>query len=461
MWGIELKRKSELSLARQIYGEIRNLIFSGQLEPQETLPSTRELARQLAVSRNTVTEAYEMLAAEGFVVSRQGAPTRVAKGLNLNKLHLPQLREKAHRDGEVIKADFQTGRPDIRHFPRSIWNRSLHKSAEELPLSELSYTGPEGLQSLRQEIASWLFRSRGIIVNAHDLFITAGATHALHLLADLLACGGKEMLIEDPCHVGMLRVLQARRYPIRPVPVDEHGLRTDILESCEACAVYVTPSHQFPLGGILPASRRAALMHFARKNNLYIIEDDYDSEFRYSGAPVSPLYSMDPERVIYVGTFSKILFPALRIGYVILPQQIQGRWRYLRTHSDVQNPPFEQGALADFIASRKLDRHIHKMRRLYGQRRQVLLDSLRETFDEEWKVWGDAAGLHMALQFPGKCFDQEFFRHCKKHGISLATVDYHSIEKGRHLDKLLLGYGHLEPEEIRQGITILKELIIK
>lgn len=461
MLGIQLQRKSEISLARQIYQAIRDLITTGQLKAGEALPSTRELAKQLGISRNTVCESYDMLLAEGFVVSRQGAPTRVAEGSSLEKTVMPEEPRKAGHQPQMIKADFQTGRPDLRCFPWSAWNRSFRKSMEELPLEQLNYTGPEGLLSLREEVAAWLFRSRGITVDPGNLFITTGATHGLHLLACLLASEGKELLIEDPCHLGMLRVLQSKGCPIRPVPVDRQGLQTKGLRSSGACAVYVTPSHQFPLGGILPAERRADLVRLAREKDLFIIEDDYDSEFRYVGPPISPLHTMDPQRVIYVGTFSKVLFPALRVGYVILPRELQSRWRYLRTHTDVQNPPFEQTALAEFLATRKLDRHVQKMRRIYGRRRQVLLDTLKENFGVEWYPWGDAAGLHMAIEFPGRRFDTDFYRNCLKQGLRVTPVDYHSIVKGKHLDKLLLGYGHLEPEEIREGISLLGECLRK
>ncbi|GAB6152738.1 PLP-dependent aminotransferase family protein [Desulfosporosinus burensis] len=371
---------------------------------------------------------------------------------------IEQLKETMPQ-AQSFRADFKTGQPDLRYFPRYQWQQLFVKAFEKMPLNQLGYSGPEGLLSLREEIAAWLFRSKGLAVSSQDIFITAGATQALHLIADLLSTEGREMLIEDPCHIGMLRALQGKGYSMRPVPVDALGLQTEYLDGRGACAVYVTPSHQFPLGGILPAKRRAALIRFARENNLYIVEDDYDSEFRYCGAPVSPLYSMDPQRVIYVGTFSKVLFPALRIGYVVLPQQLHSQWRYLRIHADVQNPPFEQAALAEYLHTRKLDRHVQQMRRVYGQRRHVLLQTLDETFRKAWHPWGDAAGLHLALEFPGMRFDNEFAQRGRNYGIRVTPVEYHSIRKGKHLDKLLIGYGHLEPDEIRNGILLLHDFM--
>ncbi|QDR79396.1 PLP-dependent aminotransferase family protein [Sporomusa termitida] len=451
MWGIALQRHSEVALARQLYQILREKMTDGQLRPGEALPSTRELAKQLALSRNTICEAYEMLAAEGYIISSQGAKTRVADGLQLEKA-APAFTENTPPAAPAIAADFQTGRPDIRQFPRHLWLQLLRKATNELSPQLWGYSGPAGLPVLRREISAWLYRSRGLAAEPQDIFITAGATQGLKLLAG----EGQAMILEDPCHSGLRQVLQNRGISIYPVPVDRQGLQTGNLNRNGACAVYVTPSHQFPLGGILPASRRAELVRYARENGLYLLEDDYDSEFRYAGPPVAPLYSLDPQQVIYIGTFSKILFPALRIGYVILPRRLQARWRHLRTYADVQNPPFAQAALAEFLQNRKLDRHIQNMRRLYGHRRHILLQTLTAMFGPGWSAWGDTAGLHLAVEFPGMRFDDMFVRHCQSKGLRLATVETHCLRKGEHRDKLLLGYGHLEPAEIKQGLALLR-----
>lgn len=458
MWGIILNRQSEMPLKRQIYQSLRDQIINGRFEAGETLPSTRELAKYLNISRNTVCEAYEMLLAEGFILNRQGAPTRVAQGVYVEKA--PSLRsQKDPISAPILSADFRTGQPDLRHFPQYLWQQTILKTSRDIPLNQLGYTGPKGLPRLREEISAWLFRSRGLTVEAQDVFITAGATHALHLIANLLCKERQDILIEDPCHSGMLQTFLNKGCSILPIPVDAEGLQIDCLSGKQAGAIYVTPSHQFPLGGILPAARRVSLIRFAREHGVFIIEDDYDSEFRYGGEPIAPLYAMDSQQVIYVGTFSKVLFPALRIGYVLLPRQLHTRWRDLRTHTDVQNPLFEQAALAELLSARKLDRHIRRMRKIYGERRRILLKTLEEAFGNIWRVWGDSAGLHLAVEFPGKCFDDTFLQDCVRNGIGLTTVESHCIQKGRHLDKLLLGYGHLEPEEIRKGILFLSDLM--
>ncbi len=459
MLGIELNRKSELQLWRQIYLRLKELMISGHLSAGEVLPSTRELAKDLHVSRNTVCEAYDLLIAEGYVISRQGAPTRVADNLCIEQVEGEPLPKKSQA-APPISVSFRTGRPDLSQFSRFLWQQLLHKASLELPLEAFGYTGPQGLPELRAEIAAWLFRSRGIKVLSDNIFITAGATQGLHLIAELVCGGGQKILMEDPCHVGMLGTFTNKGCTIVPIPVDVEGIQTAYLSNHKnAGAIYVTPSHQFPLGGILSASRRAALIRFARENDLYIIEDDYDSEFRYSGEPVAPLYTMDTQRVIYVGTFSKSIFPALRIGYVILPYQLQKRWSVLRTHMDVQNPPFEQAALAEFLRTRKLDKHIQKMRKIYSERRKVLLKSLEDTFGMEWIAYGDSAGLHVAIDFPGMQFDEVFKSNCLANGLYITPVESHCIEKGRHQSKLLIGYGHLEPDIIKTGVKLLYDII--
>jgi len=459
MWGIILDAEKEQPLKRQLYEAIKSRILSGQLKASDTMPSTRVFSKTLNISRSTVVEAYDMLLSEGYIVSRQGAPTRVAEGLGLDKPTLPDRPMKSTPIG-LLKADFHTGRPDLRQFPQYLWRQLLNKAAGELPIELYGYTGPQGLPALRSAIAAWLSRSRGIEVHPDDIFITEGATHALHLLAELLCTDGKKILMEDPCNSEMLQTFLHRGCQVVPIPADAHGVQTQFLpDGTGACAVYVTPSHQFPMGGILPASRRATLIRYARENDLFIIEDDYDSEFRYCGEPIAPLYTMDPLRVVYIGTFSKVLFPALRVGFAIVPAQLQARWSQLRTHTDVQSPLFEQAALTEFLLLKKLDMYVLKMRRIYGQRRKVLLEALKENLALDWTASGDAAGLHVAINFPELDFDDTFMNTCLQHGVYITLLEKHCIEKGRHRSALLLGYGHLEPDEIRSAVRLLADLI--
>ena len=454
MLGIELDRQSASSLKRQIYTQLKARIAGGLLKAGDEVASTRELSRALGVSRNTVGEAYEMLLAEGWLISRPRSPTRVAEALCLPASAGTAPEQVAGTP--PVRYSFRTGQPELRNFPRYQWLQTLRRSAGLLAPDAYGYTGPQGLHSLREEIAAWLFRSRGLSAPPEDIFITAGATHALHLACDVLELSGRKVLTEDPCHSGMLQTFLDRRCAIVPIPVDSHGLRTELMAGAgDVAAIYVTPSHQFPLGGILTAPRRAALIRFARETGAMIIEDDYDSEFRYGGSPVAPLQSADPLRVVYVGTFSKVLFPALRIGYAVVPGPLQARWRRLRTHDDVQNPTFEQAALSEFLRSGKLDSHARKMRKLYGGRRETLLEALTAAFPGA-KAVGDAAGLHAAVEFPGRSFDEAFRQRALQAGIEVTPAETHCIVKGRLAGTLLLGFGHLEPEELREAVTALR-----
>lgn len=464
VWGIRLRRGDEISLSRQIFVGARDAILDGRLMPGEILPSTRQLALQLGVSRNTVCEAYDMLLAEGFLVSRQGAPTRVADGLIAQdpirtcKREIPASAAGIPPAALPIAHDFQTGRPDLREFPWALWSRLVKEAGESLPPSARGYGEAQGFAPLRREIARWLFRSRGMPVEEEHIFITAGATQALHLLADLLPRREEGLFaLESPSHPAAHAIASARGFSPCWMPVDRQGARIEVLEGQRVDAVYVTPSHQFPLGGILPAPRRSALIRMAEAQGFYIIEDDYDSEFRYAGAPISPLYALDQGagRVIYVGSFSKTMFPALRLGFAIVPPALQKEWRTRRTYLDVQNPVLEQAALALFFQSRHWDKHIRRMKKLYGHKREILLKAISQGFGGTAQPWGDSAGLHLALQFPGESFKEEFIRDSRLAGIRINPLSVYCPGQGDHKDKLLLGYGHLNPREIHDGIEAL------
>ncbi|AKL94736.1 transcriptional regulator GntR family [Clostridium aceticum] len=458
MWGIELQKKSKISLARQIFLSLKQRILTGEIAQGEELPSTRELAKGLGVSRNTVCDAYDMLLTEGFIVSRQGALSRVAEGLHIVQKEVVSLKE--HKKEHVpVRWDFKTGQPDLSLFPWPLWSQMIRHATNTLSAQQLEYSGPKGYEPLCQEIAHWLMRNRSIDVNPEDIFITSGATQAFHLLVDILYKEDYAFALENPSHPGIHTVLQDRGHLLQWMPVDQQGANISCIRDKDISAVYVTPSHQFPLGGILPATRRAALIRLASEKDFYVIEDDYDSEFRYSGAPVSPIYSMDSSRVVYVGTFSKTLFPSLRIGFTILPKPLQAKWKHYRNFMDVQNPVLEQVALTEFLRKRKMDKHIQHMRRIYAEKRNVLLNAVEHSFCNAVQFWGDASGLHVALQFPGMEFTKEFMLSCQNAGIRIQAVSQYCSVQNNHTDKLLMGYGHLNNTQIRKGVKALFQLI--
>lgn len=459
MWGIELDRGGEIGLAQQIYLTLKAGILSGRIAQGEALPSTRELAKALNVSRNTVCTAYDMLWTEGFTVNRQGAPTRVADGLCVPPAPKAKVGKAEAEPKQEIRWDFKTGQPDLSVFPWKQWNECLKSASEHLSAAQFAYSGPQGYAPLCAEIAGWLLRARNMRVAPEDVFITSGSTHALYLLVDILYREGRAFALENPSHPGVRTVIGDRGYPIRWMPADAQGADISALDGQAISAVYVTPSHQFPLGGILPASRRAALIRLASEKDFYIIEDDYDSEFRYTGAPVSPICAMESARVCYVGTFSKSMFPALRIGFAVLPKALQARWRHSRNYLDVQNPMLEQAALAHFLQTRKMDKHVRRMKRLYGEKRAALLQAVRDAFGEAAIPMGDASGLHIALQFPGLTFGEPFLNNCKAAGIRITPVSRYCAAEAEHEDMLLLGYGHLSAAQIETGVQALRGVI--
>lgn len=461
MWEVELRHKSEISLARQIFLHLSEGILTGRIARGEALPSTRELAKNLGVSRNTVCEAYDMLLTEGFIVSHQGAPTRVAEDLYIGNRGTGLQKAPAAAESKATRMvwDFKTGQPDLSRFPWQLWTQTMRQAVDQISMHELGYSGAQGYKPLCAEIADWLLRSRGITVEAEDVFITAGATQALHLIADLLYRPGRSFALENPSHPAIHTVITDKGYPFEWMPVDGQGAEIEFLAGKRISAVYVTPSHQFPLGGILPAGRRTALIRLAAANDFYIIEDDYDSEFRYSGSPVSPIYAMDSARVIYIGSFSKTLFPALRIGFAVLPKPLQRQWKHYRNYMDVQNPIVEQATLAEFLRKRKLDKHVQRMRRIYSEKREILLSSLEDVFGGSVSAWGDASGLHVALQFPGVVFGEQFVRDSNQIGLRIYPLAYYCPTPNEHHDKLLMGYGHLSHAQIQEGVQALHRLM--
>jgi GntR family transcriptional regulator/MocR family aminotransferase len=462
MWGIELQYNNEISLSRQIFISFKERIVKGEISQGEALPSTRELAKGLGVSRNTICEAYDMLWTEGFIISRQGAPSRVAEGLHIihkNTHKKVKFPKDTGREDVPILWDFKTGQPDLSLFPWLLWSQMIHNAANSLSIQQLAYSGTKGYEPLCKEITHWLLRTRSMIVNPEDVFITSGATQALHLLVDILHKEGQAIALESPSHQGIRTIIADKGYLLEWMEVDHQGADISLLKEKDISAVYVTPSHQFPLGSILPAGRRAELIRLAIEKNFYVIEDDYDSEFRYSGAPVSPIYAMDPSRVIYVGTFSKTLFPALRLGFVVLPKSLQREWKHYRKYMDVQNPILEQAGLSEFLNKRKMDKHVQRMRRLYGEKRKVLLHAMEQNFGSTVKPWGDASGLHVALQFLGMEFGEQFIEDCRKAGITIYPVTHYCPMQNTHKDKLLMGYGHLSHVQIQEGIQALHRLI--
>lgn len=460
MTWILIDRTAALPLSRQIYGRIRNQILHGELRSGEKLPSTRELASSLHVSRNVIVEAYEQLLAEGYIEGRHGSGTYVADGTYMDLT--PQqtgvsdhsFSEPEPMPNELI--DFRHGIPALNLFPRKLWGELAKRICMESPDGAFSYGRPEGRLELRTVLTRYLYRTRGVVCDPDQLIITTGATQALTLIPKLLAREGSDIIIEDPITHEIHTLFTHPGTRIYPVSVDEQGIRTDLIETgLNPSFIYITPSHQFPLGGVLPIPRRVQLIQYAVKTGCYIVEDDYDSEFRYEGAPVSSLQGLAPERVIYIGTFSKILSPALRMGYIVLPRNLIEAGRDLKWLTDLHTPSLEQLILARFIEEGHLERHILKMKKVYKKRRDFLVRSLKETFGNQVKIIGNSTGLHLVAEFAGVDFDTPLLHQIEDNGVKVYPVHVHAVDKFKYRQQIIMGYSNLSEAQIAEGVQRL------
>ena len=457
MLGLILDRNAPRTLGRQLAEVLRGRILSGELPGGSRLPATRTLAEALGLSRSLVVEVYEQLQAEGYLEGRQGSGCYVAPGARIEerpRQEAPLADRPAGLPAGCIS--FVTGLPALDLIPWDAWGKALREAAPRL--SRSAYGDPEGLPELRAALADYLYRSRGLRVSAEDVCVTSGSTQALSLMARLCCTETQGALLEDPCHTAMRELLRVSGVPILPQPVDSQGLRVDCLPATEGGMAYVTPSHQFPLGGVLPAPRRASLVAWARSHGVTILEDDYDGEFRYGGPPLLPLRESDPEGVAFASTFSKSFSPALRLGCVVLPARLRSRWRELKHCSDVHCPTIEQAAMADFLASGRMERHIHRMRKVYAARREALLEALESTFQGRAEVFGTAAGIHVSVRFPGITFDRERMQRLHAAGVNVQPVHTHGLQDPTPWqDTVLMGYGNLQEQTIRKGVQRLEQ----
>lgn len=461
LW-MSVDRESKVTMTRQVFQQIRKKILDGELGAGMRLPSTRELAAELKVSRNIMVEVYEMLLAEGYATGLQGSGTYVAEGASIIRAsselaggsNISRSRKK-----EKVVVDFRSGLPALDLFPITKWGSIYRELCGSVDIASLGYGSPAGCPELRSALTLYLHNTRGVSCKAENMIITTGAVQALQLLTNLLLSRGDRVLLEDPSNHDLQRIFSYSGAVIQPVPVDSRGIRTDLLNASEnARLVYVTPSHQFPLGGLLPIQRRIELVNFARATSCYIVEDDYDSEYRYEGPAVSSLQSLDPDRVIYVGTFSKILYPSLRIGYLVLPESLVTACTRLKRHSDYQTPLLEQRTLARFIEDGLLSRHIRKMKNVYRGRQDILVECLKKAFGSHCSISGNSTGLHLIAEFDFKITGEMLYR-LKYAGVRVYPVELHSIARGDHANKLIMGYGHLTEEQIREGVGKLAVIL--
>lgn len=459
MFGFKIDRNSQLSFALQLENQIRAAILQGKLSAGDGLPPTRALAKDMQIARNTVIQAYEQLLAEGYLVSREGAGTYVAEigKLPSPKLQPYHLKKETPLSRDII--DFDAGNTDMDAFPRIPWARLLKEACLEAEDQAFTYHYYAGYPKLRQAIRDYVYRMKGIRCEEEQIVIVPGAAGGLELLAKVFERKKNKIIIEDPCIHFVKKIFSDHKYELCPVGVDNQGLEIENLcKFDEVDLIYVVPSHQFPIGGVFPAPRRIALLQYASERNAYIIEDDYDSEFRYKGEALQALRNLNQERVIYIGSFSKIFAPALRMGYMILPSHLCEQVTYQLQESNLWVNPIEQYAMAEFINQKLMDRHIYKMRKLYEHKRIHLIRCLSETFGDRIKISGEYAGLHLLVSFE-RCLEERDFQVLLEQGVEVDYVEDYALVKGKHSNRIVLGYGGLSLQQLEEGVKRLKKAL--
>lgn len=459
-------RRADISLTAQVYEQVRSRILQQELVEGERLPSSRELASNIGVSRNIVLEAYERLTVEGYLESRPQMGTFVAAGSSFDWLRETEQELAAptiagtRSNSEQAAIDFRAAHPAADYFPRTVWGRLAKEVCLLAPERVFGYTGAEGLPELRSVLARYLLQARGVRCHPDQIVITSGATQALHLITELLSRNKDTLVaVEDPVTDEMRAIFTYAGSTVMPIPVDDKGIIPEELSTEEKPDfVFVIPSHQFPLGGTLPIQRRIQLLEYARQMDCFIVEDDYDSEFTYEGVAVHSMQGLDPERVLYVGTFSKILSPALRIGYAVLPERFIPVYRRLKWFADRHTSALEQLILARFMEEGYFERHIRRMKKIYRKRREALVHSLQQELPQAL-ILGQAAGMHLVVEIPGIQFTQSLLQRIHSEGVQVYPVEHYAIRKGRHEHQIVMGYGGLTIESIQEGVIRLRRAL--
>jgi GntR family transcriptional regulator / MocR family aminotransferase len=467
-----LDRKLATPLHRQVYEQWRESILTGRYRAGERVPSTRELAASLGVSRGTVSQAWDQLIAEGYLETAHGSGTFVCHELPDRQVIAPRTHRTGSADEVAIRLSrygagltedwrrvsraggvirFSPGVPDRDHFPFALWRKLVGRHLRKLSPAVFNYIERSaGDERLRSEIAAYVTRLRAVRCSTEQVIIVSGSQQGLELCARLLIDLGDEVGFENPGYPGARRVFAANGARLLPLPIDRNGAVVRGL-SRKVRAAYVTPSHQYPTGVSMSLARRLELIQWAADCGAVIVEDDYCSEYRYSGSPLPALQGLaSGVAVIYLGTFSKVMFPGLRIGYVISPPSLVPFFRRAKWLADTQTPMLEQAALADFLREGHMERHIRRMRRLYGLRREALLSAFKRHFGNRAQVLGDAAGMHAMVRFD----DEGIAQRAVRNGVELVSANSYYVAQP-HGNEFIFGFSALAERIIQEGIRRL------
>lgn len=476
---IELENNQTLPLYQQLYFQLRQMILGGELVPGARLPASRQLAAEMNVARITVSEAYTQLAAEGFVETRTGAGTFVVDGLLVPAaddrqtglpVYQPRLAvwgERAVKNKAMTRSqksrpeiDFGFGRAYPHIFPYDIWRRLLARylSTDDVMLGR--YGSVAGFYPLRRALSDYLGKWRGVSCTPEQVVIVNGAQQALDILARLYLEVGDELLVETPGYAAAFELFRVHGLQLRPLPVDADGFPVEkIPEISRARMVFVTPSNQFPRGGTMPLKRRLALLAWARRRQAFIVEDDYDGELRYTGRPLTALQGLDEDgRVLYLGTFSKVLFPALRLSYIVLPDLMVAPFVQAKSLIDRGAPTLTQAAVTDFMTEGHFERHLRHLRQAYGRRWQVLINALDDYLAGKVSYFQVAAGLHVMLYLAAGVSETAVVRRAAQEGVGVyAGRPYHLQTPAP--PSILLGFSGLTEAEIEEGVKRLAAVL--
>jgi GntR family transcriptional regulator/MocR family aminotransferase len=450
---VELDREARETLSAQLERRLRDGVRHGRLKPGSVLPSTRGLAAQLGVSRGLVVATYAQLAAEGYLLLRRGAAPRVAATTAVRAPAKPTRREHL-----PPRHNLQPNLPDHAAFPRERWLASYRRALKAAPDRELLYGDARGVEAARAALVSYLGRVRGVSASEEHALVCNGFAHALGLLCAVLRRAGRETIgVEDPGHAVIRGVVE--RSGLRPVPlrVDAEGVDIDALEAGAPDAVLVSPAHQFPTGVVLSPERRARLLEWAERNDAIVAEDDYDAEFRYDRAPVGAVQGLAPERVAYLGSASKTLAPALRLGWLIAPSHLVRPLAEEVLFTVIAPQRLEQLAFADFLQHGELDRHLRRMRLRYCRRRDALVGALRQRLPEV-EVRGIAAGLHVLAVLPEGVEEQRVLSEAHARGIAPSGLSEHCVRPPSE-QALVLGYAVSSEPALRAAVKALAEVV--
>jgi len=444
----------------QLYHYFREQIESGRLASEAKLPSIRQLSQTLNISKNTVELAYQQLVAEGYIEGKEKKGYFVLKLDPFDFKHEPDLiSSDASKNKELQKEktfiDFHYGDIELSRFPIKSWKKCLIDALKDPNQEVYSYGNRQGHKGLREEIAKYLFQARGVQCSANQIILTAGTQLAIQLLCQLLSLRNTKVAMENPGYDGVRRTFESQHCEIVPISLEEDGIHMEELEKVSASCAYVTPSHQFPMGMVLPIHKRIKLLQWAQKHSSYIIEDDYDSEFRYQGQPIPSLKSLDTNgNVIYLGTFSKSFLPAARVSYVVLPDDLMKRFQAEFSFYNQSVSPLIQEALFLFMRNGHFSRHIRKMRTIYQAKQQVLLEAI-DKFLTGVTVIGQKAGLHLLLEC-GKVDARKLLKQAETLGVKIYLTKQYWLGESPHSNQsIIMGYGGLTEEEIQIGIQKL------